>query len=112
MMKQPNGTTEEALFILFMRGCRAYRGLDVFLTSEEFKIPFSLFYGEFDWMKALNNGLSEKIIRDKNSSEYQYHIIPQSNHNMFSENPDALSCSIINDIFDLRMAVLSSAEYE
>ena len=62
MGKIPGGTTEEALFILFRRGCRAHRGLDQFLTKADFNTPYSFIYGEVDWMRALNDGLSDKII--------------------------------------------------
>ena len=34
------------------------------------------------------------------------HIIPSSDHNMHIDNPDALACQIINDIYDAKLPIL------
>ena len=86
----PDATTEEALFILFRRGARAKRGLEIFLSDDDFTTPFSIFYGRIDWMRALNHGLSLEIIKKRNNKMYQHFVIPASNHNMFIENPKAM----------------------
>lgn len=94
-----------------MRECRAHQGLELFLNDEEFETPFSFFYGGIDWMRSLNKGLSKEIIEKRNDANYNYYIIPGSNHNMFCENPQAMCNAIINDLFGKRLPVLLPSEY-
>ena len=59
------GTTEYALFQLFAIGIRSKYGLNNLLNSEDFKVEFTIIFGDIDWVKELDSGASELLIELK-----------------------------------------------
>lgn len=91
-------TFEHALPIMFGTGLRARMGLAsaTRLGNPNFTVPFSIIHGDVDWVKSIDNGAAENLIKkrhelcgdDEESKKlYNYTVLPDSDHNMHFENP-------------------------
>ena len=60
-------TGDHALPLQFENGLRSKMGLDheSRLGNEEFKVPFCIVFGEIDYVKSLDKGASEDLIKLK-----------------------------------------------
>ena len=85
------------------------------LMSSDFPIPISIMYGDTDWVGGLESD-APKLICD--SSKYKgnsendeglliskLHIVPTSDHQLHFDNPMGLANSIINDVYNLKLAI-------
>ena len=63
------GTSEYALTNLFTSGMRPINGLNCqwMMQNPNFTVPFSIVFGENDWMKGIDRGQSELLIQIKNN---------------------------------------------
>ena len=60
-------TFEYSLFDITASGLRCKLGLasEDRLKGADFPVPFSILYGESDWMKQMDNGHSQRLIEHK-----------------------------------------------
>ena len=81
-------------------------------------MPFSILYGDVDWLLSVDNGNSKRLLESKKTqfpdqeNEYKLHIIPESNHNLHFDNPQALANAIINDLLGENLPILKPYEYK
>ena len=102
------GSTEYAIFICFEIGLWALNPLEseTRLGNPDIAIPISFYYGDSDWMdhrggrRVVDKNIfkySNEATEDKGMS--QVHIINESDHHLYLDNPKELAGLMIADIF-------------
>mmetsp|Transcript_24695 Transcript_24695/g.38429 ORF Transcript_24695/g.38429 Transcript_24695/m.38429 type:complete len:139 (+) Transcript_24695:824-1240(+) len=115
------GTTEYGLMILFDVSLQPKLplGTDDKLNNPEFPIPISFVYGSNDWTRVVDTDFGKKIVetnRGKFGSQSNFLIVPDADHNMHMDNPQALANTVINDLLGFegeeKLPVLPLSEQE
>jgi len=61
------------------------------LGNEDFPVPFSIVFGDDDWMTKCDDGCSKYLIKQKKSTSigemYRFIVIPDSDHMIHNDNP-------------------------
>ena len=96
-------TTETAISLLFSPALQAHipLGAKDKLGSPDFKVPFSIFYGSTDWMRAVDDDAAEKCLIEnakKHGEKSNIITIENAGHNMHLDNPTKLCEEIIKDL--------------
>lgn len=71
------------------------------LGNSNFEVPTSIMFGEFDWMRKVDDGASQDVIerlKYKYGDQSNFIVCPSCNHDMNCDNPSAVSGSIVNDL--------------
>jgi hypothetical protein len=78
-------------------------GTPELLANPEFPIPVSFAYGAQDWTRVVDDDFAKTHVVPVNpfKEESRFHIVPDSDHNMHMDNPNALAAVIINDLLNL-----------
>lgn len=92
-----------------------------FLGNPDFNVPFSFVFGDVDWVKSIDQEASARLIKERRDmvdsesikQQYNYHLLPDSDHNMFYDNPMGLSNLLINELLQPAepLPVLKAREY-
>ena len=82
-----------------------------FLGSSDFKLAFSIVFGDDDYMEAIDHGEGEKLVKSKNRDDCKYYVVPKSGHDLFVGNPNNVSTILINDLLNLKVADEDDKEY-
>jgi hypothetical protein len=77
------------------------------LCKESFPLALSFIYGELDWVLRLEKDAYAQVIEQNMEGNIcKMHIIPESDHNMHYDNPQALANTIINDLLGENLPIL------
>jgi len=114
---QRSGTTEAALMVNFDLTLHAYLplGTEDKLANPNFPIPVSFFYGSRDWVRNIDQDFAQNCVaanQEKFPDSSKFIEIPDSDHNMHMDNPQALCNAIINELLGGSLPVLAADEYE
>ena len=94
------GTSEAALFVLFDFGLFAHDPLNspTSLASSKFPLPVSFIFGKHDWVTS--EGCQDVLLANhyRSTGESQLHVVPKSDHDLASDNPEELAKMIIGDL--------------
>lgn len=100
-----DGSSEYAIFICFEPGMWARNPLETEdrLANPDFPIPVSFFYGDRDWMDCRGG---QRVVEknrfynaeDPESGLSQVHIVSDSDHHMYLDNPQEFATRIIIDL--------------
>jgi len=100
------GTTEYAIMVNFDFSLYPAipLGTPELLANPQFPIPVSFAYGEQDWTRVVDDDFAKTHVVPVNpfKEESRFHIVPDSDHNMHMDNPNALAAIIINDLLNLK----------
>ena len=94
------GTTEYALMVLFDEGLQPKVSLSLpeMMGDPNFPISFAIFFGDQDWVRNMDAGCSETLVKNSQNPECQYTTIPDSGHNLHMMNPKGFVNAIVNFI--------------
>jgi pimeloyl-ACP methyl ester carboxylesterase len=99
MLMHP-GSVERCIFMLFDCGLHAHNPLENAdrLGNAELPFPISIVYGDVDWMDS--RGARDIIRRNKffETGQSQLHVLPNSGHQFFINNPEGIAELIKNDL--------------
>ena len=92
-------STDNALFICFGNGglLFPYNPLHDDHKLGGLKMPMSFFFGDRDWMKK--SGSDHVLTKNPYTGLYSHmHIIPNSDHHLYFDNPQGLVDAILKDL--------------
>ena len=78
------------------------------LASPDFNVPFTIIFGDVDWVRRVDNDSSLELVQEKCRQGYYgtgYTVVPGSDHNLHMDNPVAFANAIINFLLDLDLPV-------
>lgn len=73
------------------------------MADPNFKVPFTVIFGDRDWVRMVDQGSSENLVCEKHSQGHydcEHTVIPDSDHNLHMDNPVAFANAIINFLLD------------
>ena len=85
--------------------CYEPLGAETALASSSFPISVSYSFGDVDWMRRLEGDAPQKVIDINPHRASKLHILPDSDHNMHMDNPEACANIIINDLLGEHMDI-------
>ena len=119
------GTTEKGITNLFQLPLLAHIPLakEEKLGNPAFPIAFSFIFGDRDWAARIDGGAAPRLVQKStfyeqpcllSGTKSQYHLVPDSDHNMHMDNPLAFANLIINDLLNIGtpLPVLTVDEYK
>ena len=80
--------------------------------NSNFPIAVSFVYGSDDWTRIVDRDYAKECIVANKHVDSQFFVVPDSDHNMHMDNPQALANTIINALLDLNLPVLTLKEQE
>ena len=93
-------STDTALFVCFDYLLFARNPLELDERMGGLKIPVSFFFGDKDWMRHLSKAGSLRVL-DKNPFKGLHshmHVIENSDHLLYFDNPKGFSDAILRDL--------------
>ena len=114
---QRSGTTEAALMVNFDLTLHAHLplGTEDKLADPNFPIPVSFFYGSRDWVRMIDKDFAQNCVaanQEKFPDSSKFIEIPDSDHNMHMDNPQALCNGIINELLGENLPIVGLDEQE
>jgi len=82
-------------------------GISQKLADPEFPIPIAFAYGENDWTRVVDQDYAKVCVEANKFEDSKFFEVPNSDHNMHMDNPQALSHIIINFCLDKNLPVLN-----
>ena len=104
------GTSEYGLMIMFDIMFQPHLSLQdpSMMADPDFKVPFTVIFGDRDWVRRVDQGSSEKLINVKHQQENydcEHIVIPDSDHNLHMDNPVAFANAIVNFLLSENLPV-------
>jgi len=78
--------------------------------NPDFPIAISFVYGSDDWTRVVDRDYAKECILANKHIDSSFHVVPDSDHNMHMDNPQALAHTIINVFLDKNLPILTLEE--